>query len=255
MNDWREQAHATAVRSAVAHDCQLVYLVCSGSHAYGTSTPESDHDIRGVFMPPRKHFVGLQRSECKSLTTREPDLVLHPIDKFFHLAVKNNPNILDWLFVPEDMVLFETCSWAAMVRNQATMFLSQRLAARFGGYARGHFHKMEMGQESTRDLGAQRKADLARFGFSTKNAMHLIRLARMACEVLETGRYNVRRPDWQELIDIRAGKWSKDRVVAEGNQLLARLETLTDKSPLPAQPALDKIEGILVDLVMESWKT
>jgi len=43
----------------------------------------------------------------------------------------------------------------------------------------------------------------AKFGFDTKHAMHLIRLLRMAREILETGVVHVKRPDAEELSAIR----------------------------------------------------
>ena|GEM_PF-6700311 len=37
----------------------LIFLTFGGSHAYGTSTPESDVDIRGCAFNPRLIFVVL----------------------------------------------------------------------------------------------------------------------------------------------------------------------------------------------------
>ena len=38
-----------------------VYVVLSGSQAYGNSTPKSDHDYRGAAVPPKNYFFGLDR--------------------------------------------------------------------------------------------------------------------------------------------------------------------------------------------------
>ena len=35
----------------------------SGSHLYGTNTPESDEDFVGIFMPPKEYVYGLKSVE------------------------------------------------------------------------------------------------------------------------------------------------------------------------------------------------
>ena len=52
------------------------------------------------------------------------------------------------------------------------------------------------------------------FGYDTKHAMHLVRLMRMGEEILTTGQVLVKRPDAQELLDIRAGKWTLEELLA-----------------------------------------
>ena len=37
----------------------LLFKAVTGSRAYGTDTPESDTDYRGVFVMPRENFFGL----------------------------------------------------------------------------------------------------------------------------------------------------------------------------------------------------
>ena len=47
-----------------------------------------------------------------------------------------------------------------------------------------------------------------KFGYDTKHAMHLVRLLRMAEEVLQEGIVRVKRPDAKELLAIRDGAWT-----------------------------------------------
>jgi predicted nucleotidyltransferase len=224
----------------------LLFLGLSGSHATGTSTEDSDEDVRGVFLPPWNALVGLDKMETIQL---EPDVVMHSAQKFVRLCVQGNPNMLDWLFMPNDCVWKMAPQFKKHLRDKRELFLSKQLHARFKGYACGHLQKMERGV--TRDLGTKRKQDIERYGYSCKNAMHLIRLARMGCEVLETGEYNTRRSDAAELLDIRAGKWSLDRVKREGAELLARLDVALIKSQLRDEPDRSDINQSLVYLVLE----
>lgn len=84
-----------------------VYLVLSGSHAYGTSTPESDFDYRGATVPPKNYFFGLDRfeqSESKEaiqlIRTAKPielpddsDITIWSLSKMIQLASDGNPNV------------------------------------------------------------------------------------------------------------------------------------------------------------------
>ncbi len=222
-----------------------------GAHAYGTQTEDSDQDVRGVFFPPWTVLVGtskLETIEC------QPDTVLHSLRKAVRLWAQGNPNMLDWLFLPEDCVWWMEPKFAEIIYFGRQAFLSKRLHARFRGYAYSHLQKMERGV--TRELGAKRKAAIEEFGYSPKNAMHLIRLAEMGCEVLETGEYNVRRPNADMLLAIRRGEWDMEKVQREGARLLARLDCALESSPLPDEPDKARINRMLVELTLAArrWK-
>lgn len=95
----------------------------------------------------------------------------------------------------------------------------------------------------------KRSALEAEFGYDTKHGMHLIRLLRMGAELVETGKFVVRRPDRDELLSIRAGAWSYDQLMTAARDLHARVAAAVATSPLPAapdEPALDALcEGLV----------
>ncbi|HET9960359.1 MAG TPA: nucleotidyltransferase domain-containing protein [Polyangiaceae bacterium] len=92
----------------------------------------------------------------------------------------------------------------------------------------------------------------AKFGIDTKHAMHLIRLLRMAREILETGRVIVRRPDAEELLSIRNGAWSYERIVDWAEQEDAALQEVAAKSTLPKAPDVEAIDRLCVELIGEA---
>ena len=81
--------------------------------------------------------------------------------------------------------------------------------------------------------------------------MHLVRLQRMAREILETGAVRVRRPDRAELLAIRDGAWSHAELVerAEANQLA--IQHAMTNSSLPVSVDEDAIEALGVSIVQE----
>jgi len=85
-------------------DQNLIILECiSGSKAYGLDTPQSDTDIRGVFILPQERIYGLNYVE--QVADKKNDIVYYELGRFIHLLVKNNPNILELLATPEDKIL------------------------------------------------------------------------------------------------------------------------------------------------------
>ncbi|WP_373044765.1 DNA polymerase beta superfamily protein [Vulgatibacter sp.] len=87
-----------------------------------------------------------------------------------------------------------------------------------------------------RSRNPQRAEAEARFGYDTKHAMHLVRLLRMAREILATGQVQVRRPDRDELLAIRAGSWSYEELVEQAESLFAAVEDAARTTTLPAAP-------------------
>lgn len=226
------------------HD--VAYMVKVGSHAYGTNTEDSDVDVRGVWVPKLHNMLdSFPPPKVKGATEGNLDIVLQPLNKFLKLCAGANPNILDWLFVPDNCRLHVDALFEREIIGRRDLFLSKNIYKRFKGYAEGHFQKMERG--TTPNLGDKRKKDVESHGYSTKNAMHLIRLARMGCEVLETGQYNVCRPDVEELLAIRRGEWSLAAVKSEGKKLLARMDQAVLTTKLPDSVPFDEVANMVVD--------
>ena len=97
-----------------------------------------------------------------------------------------------------------------------------------------------------------RRAELERqFGYDTKHAMHLLRLLRMAREILSSGRVIVRRPDAEELLAVRQGALTFDALLAEAEGFGSELPGLAAGSALPAEPDegfLNQLCGEVVEL-------
>jgi hypothetical protein len=88
----------------------------------------------------------------------------------------------------------------------------------------------------------------ARYGYDTKHAMHLVRLMRMCREMLTEGVVRVKRPDAQELSDIRNGAWSYDQILSFSQEQDAALNQLYVSSVLPQKPNMAAIEELLMSL-------
>lgn len=89
----------------------------------------------------------------------------------------------------------------------------------------------------------------AKFGFDCKHAMHLVRLCRMAKEILVSGQVFVRRPDAEELIAIRRGAWGFDDVLAFAAGVDEELDRLCEQTTLPVKPDVRYLDGLCREIV------
>ncbi len=87
------------------------------------------------------------------------------------------------------------------------------------------------------------------FGYDTKHAMHLLRLLRMAVEILTTGEVLVRRPDAEELKAVRRGSLTFDELLEQAEGFGSRLKALAEASALPARPDEDRLNVFCAELV------
>lgn len=123
-----------------------------GSHLYGTNTPTSDVDYNGVFIAPEEYYLGLNSVEEVDFSVvsknkdgkNNPDAIdrkLYEFRKFVRLALDNNPNVIEQLFVDEPNVLFINETGLELIDNRH-MFLHRGLRDKFLGYGFSQKHKM-----------------------------------------------------------------------------------------------------------------
>lgn len=213
-------------------DTRLIMKVYAGSHSYGTNTKDSDEDLRGVCIPPNNYLLGLDNFEQKE--SGEPDSVIYSLRKFVYLALQNNPNILDALFVEKNHIIFIN-DFGRELRDLRYDFLSKRVYKTYGGYAYSQLKKMVVVSKKSE---GKRLESVRKFGYDTKNACHLIRLLRMGIEALTDGEVNVLRHDNQELLKIRRGEYPLNYIEEEAKRLQDLLDAAYVNSKLPSKPNL-----------------
>lgn len=95
-----------------------------------------------------------------------------------------------------------------------------------------------------------KRAELeAEHGYDTKHAMHLLRLLRMAGEILTTGEVHVKRPDAGELLAIRRGALSFEELLSEAERRGGALDALAKQSKLPESPDEEALDALCAELV------
>lgn len=89
-----------------------------------------------------------------------------------------------------------------------------------------------------------------KYGYDTKHAYHLVRLIRMCREVLMTGKVIVKRPDREELLAIRNGAWTYEKLMefAEAEEK-ALDELYLTSNILPKTADKEKLDKLCIKLV------
>ncbi|MDR2115733.1 MAG: nucleotidyltransferase domain-containing protein [Planctomycetaceae bacterium] len=112
---------------------KLIFECIAGSRAYGTATPESDTDKRGVFEVPASRYFRLN-ANVTQVSDSTNDTTYYTLYRFFQLAADANPNILEMLYMPQDCVLRTSPTWERVLENRQ-LFISKRVLFTYGGYA------------------------------------------------------------------------------------------------------------------------
>jgi len=121
------------------NDGRVIFRGLWGSHAYGTSTPESDRDTIGIFVVESRHYLELDPPETQVADERN-DNRFYSLRNYCELAANANPNILDSLFLPEDCILATSVYWQMLVEKRK-IFVSGTAAKTYCEYALGQIKK------------------------------------------------------------------------------------------------------------------
>jgi len=232
---------------------KTIILGYMGSISHGTYVPSTnpnsidDKDIMGVCVACENVYFGLGQFEQKEAKYKEWDSVVYEIRKFFRLLLKGNPNVLGLLWLKDPNYIHTDPAGKLIIENR-NLFVSKEVYHSFTGYAHGQLHRMTHGA-CKGYMGEKRKRLVEEFGYDCKNAAHLIRLLRMGIEFLIDGELRVFREDAAELKDIKAGRWTPERIqrAADDHFNLAREAFI--KSPLPPKPDHEGAEMLLIKIM------
>jgi len=237
-----------------------ILVAYRGSISHGTYRPNTDPnsvddiDVVGLVVPPDQYYYGLKEfgsRGTKEIKRNEWDVVLYEIRKALRMLGKGNPNIFSLLWLrTQDYI--KTSEAGELLLENRDLFSSKIIFHSFVGYAHGQIHRMTH-SPCKGYLGAKRKQLVEKFGWDCKNGAHAIRLLRMGIEFLLEGQLHVFRPDAEELVAIKRGEWSLEKVLEESNRLLTLAHEAYVKSTLPATVDWEKIDDLSIEII-KTWR-
>jgi predicted nucleotidyltransferase len=343
----------------------LLVRCLAGSKSYGTNTPTSDTDYRGIFYADPVNLITPFYTIGEAAVADEEDTKYYELSKFLKLYLDCNPNIVELLWVDESDIEYAHPEYWEL-RKYRRELLSSKAAFTFTGYAsaqlkriKGHnkwisnpkpeeqprqidyvtlvhnftdeklfkihlsnyhqgyrlipydgnlfgVYKMD-GYETYDHIGNlntlydseehlftqdghrrmpmfiikfnkdhynqdkdewsnywrwkrnrnEKRSELEElYGFDVKHAMHLIRLMRMGLEILRDEVVIVKRPDAQELLSIRNGAWSYEKVVEYANEMDEQIRGYWyQNTKLPKKPNIKLAGRLLFELQSRLWES
>lgn len=237
-----------------------VYLSLMGSQAYGTSLDKSDQDLYGITIPHKEDIFPHLKGEINGFGTQKEnfqqyqehgidyknkdsiyDVTVYGIVKYFNLALQNNPNIVDSLFVPHTCVLYST-QVGQLIRENRKSFLHRGIYHKLKGYAFAQQHKIK----TNKSTNSSRKDLVEKFGYDTKYAMHLFRLCLQCEDVLVEHDLDLQRHK-EHLKAVRRGQYSEAEVYEWFSSKEKQLEKLYAESTLRYTPDEVSIKRLLLE--------
>lgn len=202
-----------------------------GSVAYGLDTPQSDIDIKGVFVYPTEKILSLSKGK-ETINKNNPDIEYHEVEKFIRLALNCNPTILELLFLKEYRVL--TPEGKMLVKNRYS-FLSKKVYKTYGGYALSQAKKLlKKGETFTR---------------YKKHARHCFRLLQQGRQLLEEHNLTVKVSNRDELFAI--SDMAPDELYFKFEKEFKEFDAIN--TSLPDNPDYDKINKLLLEIRRKNY--
>ena len=227
------------------HNMKIIYKIIAGSKLYGLNDQNSDTDIRGIMLPTVEEALSLKQKDV--FEESDNDTVYYSLQKFFRLALKSNPSVLEWLYAPEtfESILIMTKE-GSVLRENKRMFLSKEIYHRTKGYALSEFNKCS----KLGDKGKKRKALIKEIGYDPKSMMNCIRILEQGIEILSTETLTLPRRNIKNLMKIKKGELPKQTCENIFLGLHNDLVKAFKKSKLPDKVDYEKANKLMIDLII-----
>lgn len=181
------------------------------------------------------------------------DLTIYSLRKYVRLAVKGNPTILLLLFAPTDL-LTQCDARGSRLRELVPFIISRQAGKAFLGYLQAQRQRM-LGEKGNGGHGRPRAELTRKFGFDTKYAMHMCRLALQGVELMNTGRIQLPmpEPDRSWLMAVRLGQIDQQEVLTRTGELERELKDLVTDAPIQEHPDEAPVQEWMLKMYYRQW--
>lgn len=120
----RERVLKTLADIEEKHDVRVLFACESGSRGWGFASPDSDYDVRFVYVHRLPWYLGVgeRRDVIELPISDELDVSGWELRKALQLFAKSNPTLLEWLDSP--VVYRQDAAWVARLRSLSHDFFS-----------------------------------------------------------------------------------------------------------------------------------
>lgn len=240
-----------------------------GSEVHGISHGQgSDRDEMGFFAPTLRQCTALNdlpssyqyksafaRNDAGFRIGNQPksgvgdlDLLLYDVRHWAKLAIAGNPQVHLPLYVGDEWVVMSN-DLGETARRERARFMSSHVASKSLGYMTAQYEQM-MG---LRGKSVNRPDLVARHGYDTKFAAHMIRLGVQTLSVLNDGVIVTPLPtaEAEYVTSIRNGEVAQSDVIGRYGEIRAEVERRLDnhQHDLPELPDVEWIEDWVYEVI------
>ncbi len=102
--DVREDILLRIKKAEEEHNIKVLYAIESGSRAWGFASPNSDYDVRFIYVHPKDYYLSIDLENKRDVVEYEIideiDINGWDIRKALKLLLKSNPSLIEWLNSP-----------------------------------------------------------------------------------------------------------------------------------------------------------
>ena len=134
MKTATDQIQEKLDRIETEHDVRILYAIESGSRAWGFASPDSDYDVRFIYVRKQDEYLRLDQTDdvIEYELNEVLDIVGWDITKALQLFHKSNPSLFEWLGSP---IVYRTTDAFERLRP----LLEEHYQQKFGLY---HYRSM-----------------------------------------------------------------------------------------------------------------
>ncbi len=132
INDIKEETRKIEKQEKV----KVLFLIESGSRAWGWASEDSDYDIRGVFV---QDYTNFNLKDQITKTIGDLDIVLWDLKKFLKLMLNSNPSVWEWL--SSELIYAENSLRKELMKMFMGKFSPYKLKKHYLSMARQNFEK------------------------------------------------------------------------------------------------------------------
>lgn len=127
---------------------RILVKAVAGSHLFGTNTPKSDLDFKGIYLPTADEILLNKFDRTKNIktnktnnknTSEDIDIEYYSLDKYLLMLYQGQTVAWELLFTPEDKIIEKDPLWDE-IRHSSFMFLNKNVDA-FLGYCKQQTNK------------------------------------------------------------------------------------------------------------------
>jgi predicted nucleotidyltransferase len=134
-------------RIEAAEDIRILYAVESGSRAWGFASPDSDYDVRFIYLRPFNHYLRLDTTrdflECQ--TGGELDISGWDLQKALRLLHSSNPTFFEWCNSP--LVYRRKSAWERVASLVNSYFLCKPALYHYLNMAKSNYRNYLTGSD------------------------------------------------------------------------------------------------------------